>query len=473
MIYILYPILLCCLPVHCLYAQNLHELSVKDYLMAIAFIACLTIGGVFGFYCLSKNINCSLLVFCIDFYILLYANYFYIRIYSAYKREVFKNKIFFVLFILSFCCFLSIGLFILLKNINLFYITKILFYCVLILTFLLIIDILQRFKSFNKNAVFKMKYKNENLKDMPDIYHIILDMHPGFAVDEFCDAKFKDALEERGFCVYKNFKSNYTRTNLSVTSLLNMDYIDNIANEQKKAYFPEDVIPFYKKNFVFSFLREQKYNFTIFANMCFNKLFTKEYTNPNDFVYRYKFQSGLLRILFFSSIFFIMHTKSCLKSEILNPLNTIKQRLTKKSFGSQYVYLHLLAPHPPYYCDEKGRFFRKNERIDIKNYLSYTKFIDNEIIKFIDEIQLNMKKNSLIILHSDHGQSDLESRHDILMAVYYPDKKERDVLPEDGTLVNLFRYIFNRYFKTDFCILKNKFYKSNITDFVVYEDVLE
>ena len=59
------------------------------------------------------------------------------------------------------------------------------------------------------------------------------------------------------------------------------------------------------------------------------------------------------------------------------------------------------------------------------------------------------------------------------MAVHYPDEQIKNILPENGTLVNFFRCILNKYFGTDFEILEDKFYDSNITDFIVYEDSID
>ncbi len=473
--YLIYPLLLCLFPVHSHYAQNISEISLSEYVKTLTGILLIVLAGVLGINLLVKNIHLSCLIFSIIFFVILNANYFYIGIFSKYKQRQFRNKILFVFSMLFFCMVTGSLVFFLLKDFNLLFLSKILFYFTSFFSFFVIVDLIKKYLSFYKNIDLKMETAGQKDNNKPDIYHIILDAHPGFAVPEFCDNDFKKALEQRGFCIYENFKSNYTRTNLSIPSMLNMKYVDDIVEKPLKAYFPDDILGFYKQNFVFSFFREKKYRFTIFANKFFNRLFEKEFSEKTDYIYNYKFQNELLKILFFSSLFAIFYDtpNDNFRNEIKIPIQTLKKKLIIKSDKPTYAYMHFLAPHTPFFCDENGNLINKNDMLNVKNYFPYTKFIDKEILELIDEILANMKKNSLIILHSDHGLHELKSRHNILMAVHYPDEQIKNILPENGTLVNFFRCILNKYFGTDFEILEDKFYDSNITDFIVYEDSID
>ena len=78
-----------------------------------------------------------------------------------------------------------------------------------------------------KENLIKKEINIEKQKNFPNIYHIILDCHIGFGIKEYFDEEFFNALKERGFYNIKNFKSNYNMTQLSMPSIMNMDYIHN------------------------------------------------------------------------------------------------------------------------------------------------------------------------------------------------------------------------------------------------------
>lgn len=121
----------------------------------------------------------------------------------------------------------------------------------------------------------------------------------------------------------------------------------------------------------------------------------------------------------------------------------------------QYKFVHAYAPHAPYFFDELGNKINSSEYHDIRHFFTYTKYIDKKIIQLIDKIKSKMKKNSIIIIHSDHPGI---GAFNILCAIYFPNYNDHKCIPEDGTLVNLFRYLFNNLFATDYKILDNEFY---------------
>ena len=86
----------------------------------------------------------------------------------------------------------------------------------------------------------------------------------------------------------------------------------------------------------------------------------------------------------------------------------------------------------------------------------------------IDEIIANSSYPPIIILQADHGpgmyvdfssigNTCLHERFSPFGAYYLPGVDE-DVVPEDITLVNLFRIVFNEHFGADLPLLENKYY---------------
>ncbi|NIM93570.1 MAG: hypothetical protein GTO18_07650, partial [Anaerolineales bacterium] len=66
----------------------------------------------------------------------------------------------------------------------------------------------------------------------PDIYYIILDAYAREdtlkEVYDYDNSTFVNALEDRGFYVVDQSRSNYSYTSLSIASSLNMDYVENL-----------------------------------------------------------------------------------------------------------------------------------------------------------------------------------------------------------------------------------------------------
>jgi phosphoglycerol transferase MdoB-like AlkP superfamily enzyme len=101
----------------------------------------------------------------------------------------------------------------------------------------------------------------------------------------------------------------------------------------------------------------------------------------------------------------------------------------------------------------------------IQAYAEQVDYLNQKIIKMIDDIFAQSVTPPIIILQADHGPrsaTDLSSfrntnwreRFSILNAIYLPGKKS--VLYEGITPVNTFRLILNEYFATNYQKLPDK-----------------
>jgi len=105
-------------------------------------------------------------------------------------------------------------------------------------------------------------------ENLPDIYYIVLD---GYArsdilndIYHYDNSEFLDYLRQAGFRIAKQSRSNYCQTLLSLSSTLNMIYLDELANDigvESKERKP--LISMFKHNYVFDFLKQ--YDYTIMA----------------------------------------------------------------------------------------------------------------------------------------------------------------------------------------------------------------
>ena len=151
--------------------------------------------------------------------------------------------------------------------------------------------------------------------------------------------------------------------------------------------------------------------------------------------------------------------------------------------GPKFVFVHIIAPHPPFVFDEKGNSvqpdweytifdasqFAGGKGQYIEGYREQVRYINRLVIETIDKILQNSSAPPIVILQADHGPaalrnssldtSCLRERFSILNAFYLPDGNF-DVLYPSITPVNTFRVIFNTYFGTHLKPLPDRNYFS-------------
>ena len=473
MIYYLYPFLLCLIPVHALFGQNIGEISLKNYFQTIAYFCVSILLIIFILNYLIKDILTTEIIFCINYFLLLYANSIYLAIFSKYKASLSKNKICFILLYL-FCC-LTITFFIISFAEHLFLpiVAKILFWLSFIINILIVADIIQKcLNYFDKNVLAG----TEIPAALPDIYHILADGHSGFSHPRYSDVYFKTELEKKGFYICQNAHSNYNQTHLSVPSMLNMDYIYNLIPDSQYVCAPYESWHLYSNNIVFNTLKRYGYKFSLIMNKMFINIH-KNYSGA-DFIYSYgQNHNDLFDILIFNSIFRFFYKKNfkdSLERDVNDLLEEYTRQLKKNTKRPRYIYMHLLAPHNPYFTDEHGNKIRGDIYHNHKLYGAYQKYIDKQLLKLIDEIQKNMKENSIIIIHSDHclhEEKSIKDSFNILLALYCSDKNRFRNIPDNCTLVNLFRYLFNELYGKQYPILKNKYYEISLSTNAIKENL--
>lgn len=461
MYYLIYPILIAFIPINSIYVQNILEIKRKAYYEALFFVSLFICGLFFVFLKITHNPDLSALVATVNLLMLTKTNDGFVALYSQYKRTLSKYKILYTIKLIAICTLISVLLITVLK-INLAPLSKILFYLSLIINALLFFDIYQKkSKTIEKPTEYDNKQPSENL---PDIYHLILDMHVGFDKPEFCDHDFRSSLKERGFDIYDNFTSNYERTNLSVPSMLNMDYMHKLIQEQTNVYAPEITLPFYAENVVFSTLNSLGYKLNFVVNHLYDDTLRRKALQKDSFQPGPRSGNVFFQLFFFTLIPGISINLKNYVIDIIEKYSNINVCKERPTFN----FMHILAPHGPYLCDENGNPTPKEYLYYADGcYLGYQKYLNKKIIKLIDDIQKKMKKNSIIIIHGDHGIPDSDCCWKILIAIKTPEDKPFKFNKRTSSLVNLYRCIFNRYLNTNLDLLNTEHYNSNIIDFIV------
>lgn len=216
-----YPLLLVLIYITSIYAQNLTEISEKDYFKTLFFMELFFAAYQAFIFLLTSNIHLSALITTFLFFVMTNINTIFVALYSKYQRSLMKNKITYLTLTFSITVTISLLLAFILRKVDLSFISKIGFYTLAFLNLIIIQDTIKRHKTFNTHLkTDDIKNKKNiiiNNDDTPDIYHIILDAHSGFSRKDLCDLEFKENLINLGFNIYENFYSNYMTTNLSVS----------------------------------------------------------------------------------------------------------------------------------------------------------------------------------------------------------------------------------------------------------------
>ena len=109
-----------------------------------------------------------------------------------------------------------------------------------------------------------------SLKATPDIYYIILDGYGRAdmlqAVHGFNNSVFVDALEQRGFIVPSRSQANYPRTLLSLSSSLNMQYLETMSSVMGDSYLWWPIMDTVQQSEVRKVLQNWGYKTVFFAS---------------------------------------------------------------------------------------------------------------------------------------------------------------------------------------------------------------
>jgi hypothetical protein len=128
----------------------------------------------------------------------------------------------------------------------------------------------------------------------------------------------------------------------------------------------------------------------------------------------------------------------------------------------KFVFIHIVAPHPPYVFNQDGSFNLRQPTgytswEPRKDYLEQLIYVNKVVEKFVAKITSNPKRMPIVVLQSDHGPwikdaSELNvfaARRGILNAYLVP-KDWRSSFESNTDPVNSFRIILNKLFNADF-----------------------
>jgi len=164
---------------------------------------------------------------------------------------------------------------------------------------------------------------------------------------------------------------------------------------------------------------------------------------------------------------------------ILNTIDHLPDFAEKEA--PYFVFAHIVSPHPPYIFGLDGEELQHSEPFSLSGpgrqnggpeyvrlYVDQLRYIDQLILKAVEEILARSQAPPIIIIQADHGpvsfngeneieRSNMKEQHAILNAYYFPGGKYELLYPS-VTPVNSFRIVLNTFFNGEYELLSDRNY---------------
>ena len=329
---------------------------------------------------------------------------------------------------------------------------------------------------------------------LPDIYYIILDTYTrADALQDdfgFDNSPFLEELKLIDFYIADCSRSNYSFTEASVTTTLNMEYLPELNNILTEFGLDEnDVWLLLKHSRVRNQLESIGYSTVAFETgyewSCIEDadVYLSLSSDPYSIQLLDPFEAMLIKstaaliLTDFQNRSYSAQTSVVTEqiSEINFPYSGFAQRqlfildqLPRiASFpGPNFVFVHILIPHAPrifgpdgeiltdtgYYGGKGGAAI--NREYFRRGYVNEVRFINSRLLDIVKTIIAQSRIPPVIIIQGDTGVSK-GNRLQILNG-YYFSGKDNSILYSSITPVNSFRVVFDTYFGTEYGLLPDE-----------------
>jgi len=325
----------------------------------------------------------------------------------------------------------------------------------------------------------------------PDIYYIVLDSYTRadtlkIAYD-FDNSKFLGGLEAMGFDVPECSMSNYLRTELTMASTFNMDYLPALDERIKPGSQARTPLwNLIRNSAVMDYVEGLGYQSVAFAT----GFPWSEWDHADLYLEADPLRGGLTEFegLVLGTTAYRIAEDEGLVDTKLTTFNRYRERsqfvldtlpTLAKLNGPQFVFAHILLPHPPFVFAEDGSrsdplsFLNDKDQYPANKYAAgyvmQLQFINREIARIVQEIIASSDTPPVIIIQGDHGPwlQPKDRRLSILNAYYLPG--HQDAVSRTITPVNTFRLVFNLYLGGDFDLLPDESFFSPVPNHFAFE----
>jgi len=330
-------------------------------------------------------------------------------------------------------------------------------------------------------------------QDPPDVYFFLLDSYGRSDLLKsaygFDNSSFDNALKERDFYVASCSQSNYVRTEISLGSSLNMQYLQDLD----PSFSPDKTT----RRLLWDSLKHSavRYNFETLGYETVNFAPGFDWLEIRDvdhFMSPPSISSGMSD---FEGLF--LRTTLARYAQDLGWVDPdailgmgFRDRFTyifnsvgdiARNPNPTFSYIHIISPHPPFVFDPEGNptyppDFWNEQRMypaDLyqKGYVNQVQYLNKNMIEAVDTILANSETPPIIIIQGDHGPwlQPKDKRMHNYTAIYFPG--HNDVLYSTITPVNIFRLVFNTYFGGKYDILKDVSYFSPVPKLYDFSEI--
>jgi len=325
----------------------------------------------------------------------------------------------------------------------------------------------------------------------PDIYYIILDSYTRAdtikSAYRFDNSGFVVGLEKIGFQVAECSMSNYVRTELSLASSFNMNYLPGLDERIKQGSQARTPLwNLIRNSAVMDYVKGQGYQTVAFST----GYPWSEWDHADLYLEPDPLRGGLTEfegLVLETTAYRIAEDEGLVDTKIAT-FNRYRERSqflldTLPSLaqmdGPQFVFAHLILPHPPFVFTEDGSrsdslsFLNDKDQYPADKYAAgyvmQLQFVNREITRIVQEIIANSDIPPVIILQGDHGPwlQPKERRLSILNAYYLPGHP--DAISGTITPVNTFRVVFNLYLGGNLKLLPDESFFSPVPNHFDFE----
>jgi len=318
---------------------------------------------------------------------------------------------------------------------------------------------------------------------LPDIYYIILDSYGRQDLlqqaYQYDNSVFIKNLQQMGFYVADCSMSNYMRTDISMTTALNMDYLTNLGKQfTPDTYNRVTLFELLKHSAVRQMLEESGYQTVAFSTgFPWSELDdASHFLGPNplqgdmtDFE-ELLLNTTLARLLEDYGVIVPFQVSSRhFRDRTTFDLNSLSTLADMP--GPKFVFMHVISPHPPFVYGPDGNPTNPAQFVDAEEkytstmyaqgYTNQVSFLNTRLEAGLKTLISRSRVPPIIIIQGDHGpwmQPD-NKRFWILNAYFLPDESK---LYNTISPVNSFRLALNEALGTDYELLPDKSYFSPI-----------
>jgi hypothetical protein len=336
----------------------------------------------------------------------------------------------------------------------------------------------------------------------PDIYHIVLDAYTRADVLKaffgYDNSPFLDELTALGFYVAECSQSNYTQTELSLSSTLNFNYLEALGdNFISGSDDRSDLWGLIRDNNVRRALKELGYTVVAFETGYYwtqledADIYYSPSTSTLDALEVVGGVNSFEALLIDTTASLLLTDAASVlpayladaveyphqrhRERVLYDLNKLKS-IPLEIQSPKYVFAHIVTPHEPYVFGPDGEFIQNPKPMDDQRYNDAYRdqviYINGRIITLVRDILATSRTPPIIIIHGDHGAGRVSAQDKmaILNAYYLPGGGGERLYPAISP-VNTYRVIFEAYFDGEFQLLDDRSYFSTYDDPYNYRDI--